>query len=258
MAKNNNLTDFLKGIADKLRSVLGTSELIDPQDFETKIDTVYQKGKQTQTDAFWESAQKTSAGALRTDYSYAFAGAMWNDETYSPKYNIAPSNCSNLFFHNYNIIAPFKCVEYPNAPITIDTSKSTNFDRFIYDCSVKALPTIDTTATTRLSTSFSYAVSLKTIDKLILKSDGSQTFSSVFQGTTKLENIVIEGLIGQNGFDVSPCIKLTHDSLLSIINALKDYSGTTTPKTVTLGATNLAKLTDAEKATATEKGWTLS
>lgn len=252
------LTDKLTAIANAVRAKLGTEQTYTLSELSENVDTVYQKGKQTQTDAFWESAQKTSARALRTDYSYAFAGAMWNDETYLPKYNIAPSNCSNMFFHNYEIHSPFKCSAYPNAPITIDTSSSTSFDRFIYDCVVKAVPTINTTAATRLSSAFSYAVGLETIDKLILKSDGSQTFSSVFQGTTTLENIVIEGTIGQNGFDVSPCTKLTHDSLLSIINALKDYSGTTTPKTVTLGATNLAKLTDAEKATATEKGWTLS
>ena len=252
------LTDKLTAIANAVRAKLGTEQTYTLSELSENVDTVYQKGKQTQTDAFWESAQKTSAGALRTDYSYAFAGAMWNDETYLPKYNIAPSNCSNMFFHNYEIHSPFKCSAYPNAPITIDTSSSTSFDRFIYDCVVKAVPTINTTAATRLSSAFSYAVGLETIDKLILKSDGSQTFSSVFQGTTTLENIVIEGTIGQNGFDVSPCTKLTHDSLLSIINALKDYSGTTTAKTVTLGATNLANLTDAEKATATEKGWTLS
>jgi hypothetical protein len=47
---------------------------------------------------------------------------------------------------------------------------------------------------------------------------------------------------------------------MSIINTLNDYStytGTTVFK-VTLGSTNLAKLTDAEKAIATEKGWTLA
>jgi hypothetical protein len=45
---------------------------------------------------------------------------------------------------------------------------------------------------------------------------------------------------------------------MNVINILKDYSGSGTTYTLTLGSTNLAKLTDAEKAIATEKGWTLA
>ena len=44
MAKSDNLTDFLRGLADKFRSVLGTSSPINPQDFEDKIQGVYDKG----------------------------------------------------------------------------------------------------------------------------------------------------------------------------------------------------------------------
>ena len=40
MAKNDNLTDFLKGLADKFRSVLGTANLLNPQEFEDKIQAV--------------------------------------------------------------------------------------------------------------------------------------------------------------------------------------------------------------------------
>lgn len=37
MAKTNNLTDFLKGVADAIRTKKGTTALINPQDFETEI-----------------------------------------------------------------------------------------------------------------------------------------------------------------------------------------------------------------------------
>lgn len=40
MAKNDNLTDFLRGIAGRLRALLGTADPINPQDFEDKIQTV--------------------------------------------------------------------------------------------------------------------------------------------------------------------------------------------------------------------------
>ena len=44
MAKTDNLTDFLTGLADKFRAKLGGTALINPQSFESKIDEVYQKG----------------------------------------------------------------------------------------------------------------------------------------------------------------------------------------------------------------------
>ena len=70
--------------------------------------------------------------------------------------------------------------------------------------------------------------------KLILKEDGSQSFSSTFSKCDELENIVIEGVIGKNGFNVSACTKLSGASIVSIIEALSD---TTSGLTVTLSQT---------------------
>lgn len=56
-------------------------------------------------------------------------------------------------------------------------------------------------------------------------------------------------------FALSDCTKLTHQSLMNVLNSIQNVSVT---KTLTLGSTNLAKLTDEEKAIATEKGWTLA
>lgn len=54
--------------------------------------------------------------------------------------------------------------------------------------------------------------------------------------------------------NLSTCTALTHDSLVDLFNVIATVSG----KTLTLGSTNLAKLTDEEKAIATGKGWTLA
>lgn len=50
---------------------------------------------------------------------------------------------------------------------------------------------------------------------------------------------------------------LKHDSIVNLLENLKDLTGDTA-KTLTLGSTNLAKLTDEEKAIATNKNWTLA
>lgn len=49
---------------------------------------------------------------------------------------------------------------------------------------------------------------------------------------------------------------LTHDSIMNVITKAADV--TASPKTLTLGSTNLSKLTDEEKGIATAKGWTLA
>ena len=108
-----------------------------------------------------------------------------------------------------------------------------------------------------MSNFFGFATALETVEKFILKSDGSQYLTNAFNNCPNLKNIIIEGVIGDT-ISFGNSLLLTHDSLMSIISALKDFSGTSTTMTCTLGTTNLAKLTDAEKAIATEKGWSLA
>ena len=71
--------------------------------------------------------------------------------------------------------------------------------------------------------------------------------------------VSLETITGNPNFnvtvDISPCIKLTHDSLMVVINGLQTVS---TSQTLSLGESNLAKLTEAEKQIATNKGWTLA
>lgn len=70
---------------------------------------------------------------------------------------------------------------------------------------------------------------------------------------------MLTNITGNPNFKVSISLAnsphLTHDSLLVVINGLQTV---TTTQTLTLGSANLAKLTDAEKKVATDKGWTLA
>ena len=55
--------------------------------------------------------------------------------------------------------------------------------------------------------------------------------------------------------DFTSCKNLTHDSIMVVINGLQTVTET---QTLTLGSTNLDKLTQEEKQVAIDKGWTLA
>ena len=135
--------------------------------------------------------------------------------------------------------------------VVFDFSQVARANNMFYNCNFSRLPFINLSGCSKLSSTFSYSGKLHTIDGLQVSEN--TVFESAFFQCTGLANLAIGGIIGQNGFNVTDC-PLTRESLLSILNALKDgVSGLT----VTLGANNLAKLTDSEKAIATNKGWVL-
>ena len=117
------------------------------------------------------------------------------------------------------------------------------------------IPTIDLSSATDTTRMF-YSGDIITIEKVIF-SENTVIASNIFNSATGLKNIEIGGEICSD-IAFTACTKLTHDSLMSIINHLKNFSGTTDTRTLSLGTTNLNKLTDAEKAIATEKGWSLA
>lgn len=102
------------------------------------------------------------------------------------------------------------------------------------------------------------------ISSLFASFSGLEKISGIdFQSITNawtLSNkslVTIENFININtNFGVGNCHCLTHQSIMNIINALVDLTGQTA-KTLTLGAVNLAKITDEEKAIAISKNWNL-
>lgn len=82
-----------------------------------------------------------------------------------------------------------------------------------------------------------------------------------FYGCTALEEVQVPSgfsynLFLSNGTQYYTNV-LTHDGIVNLINNLYDYTGGTA-HTLTIGATNLARLSTEEKAVATAKNWTLT
>ena len=80
---------------------------------------------------------------------------------------------------------------------------------------------------------------------------------NTFDGCTSLTDVTIENGFNADDLDLSASTKYTHDTILSWLNALYDRSSLSA-YTLTIGTDNLNKLTDEEKAIATNKNWTLA
>lgn len=76
---------------------------------------------------------------------------------------------------------------------------------------------------------------------------------SAFTGATSLKSLEFYNI--STDINISDCTRMERSDLLVVLNNLATVTST---KTCTLGATNLAKLTDDDKAIATNKGWTLA
>ena len=122
----------------------------------------------------------------------------------------------------------YYCESLTSVPL-FDTSKVTNMSNMFQDCkSLTSVPLFDTSKVTMMSSMFYRCSSLTTLG-----------------GFTGLKV----------NLDLSSCSLLTKESILNVFN--KAANVTSSPKTLTLGITNLNKLTDAEKVIATNKGWVL-
>ena len=212
---------------------------------------VFDSGKKKAWNDFWDIFQQNGN---RTYYTGAFA-SDWNDETFKPKYNINVVEGNRMFYRSK--ITNLKQILI-DCGVVLDFSNATVLsEMFMHNAFVTHLPTIDT----RACASFSYMVcnasKLVEIEKLILKDDGSQSYAYAFDNLWQLKNIVIEGQFGNNVSFLQSSF-LTHDSLVSIINALKDYSGTTTTRKLILHESSKAKLTEEDVALANGKGWTIA
>ena len=83
---------------------------------------------------------------------------------------------------------------------------------------------------------------------------------AVFPQCNSLQHLEGNLMLQTTGtLDISHLTQLDHSSLLVIINGLYDYvsAGGSGTRYIKLGATNLAKLSDEDKAIITSKGWTI-
>lgn len=242
-----SVNEKMTAIADAIRGKTGKTGNLNLDAMATEVGAVHEAGKEAERDEFWKVALRAQGYMV-----YAFAGCCWKDETFKPKYDIKPRGNITGMFRACGIINLKKCLE--DAGVALDLSQATNANTaFGYAGSLTTLPKLDFSLVTVTTTAFNDDYALETIEEI--KFGANTKFSQTFDDCKALTNMTVTGVIGQNGLNLSFSPNLTHDSLMSVINALE--TKTSGSWSVTLGADNLAKLTDSEKAIATEKGWTL-
>lgn len=222
------LTNYLKTLADAFRSKLGTTDTINAQDFPTKINEVYDAGKQAERDAFWDAYQNYG-NTNGTNYRYAFVYDRFTNDTFNPIHPIICNNDSsaaqNMFYSS--------SLTSTKVPIYAKNSLPNTFQ----DASIETIVLLDVNSRT--------------------------TFSNTFASCTLLKEIRMSGEIGNN-IVFAACVSLSKDSIISIINTL---SPTIQSKTLTLneeavqtafGTTDLDSSTEWNTLKSSKSNWTIT
>lgn len=134
----------------------------------------------------------------------------------------------------------------------LNTSNVTNMENVFYGCkNLTTVPLFNTSNVTSMSQMFWNCHNLQTVPAY----DCSKVtnMNNIFASCRSLKSVLMTN-IGVS-LNISASTLFERSDLLVILNNLKTV---TTTKVLKMGATNLAKLTDEDKAIATNKGWTLA
>lgn len=221
------------------------------------VPKVYEAGAKSEYDEFWDNYQNYGK---KTHYTYGFAGEGWTNETFKPKYDIVPSNTAVSIFA-YSSIQGSLIDILEEQGVKLDFSKMTSNSLnniFYYASKITELPDIDLSNTTQttISSMFAHCKALKTIKSLTIPTTVKDV-TGIFSNCTSLENIEISGTLMCKGINLQWSANLSHDSIMSIINALMDEPTVTEPTvTISLTAVNSAfETTEGSADGSTSEEW---
>lgn len=153
---------------------------------------------------------------------------------------------TNYFFNQYTGTSVDGLISY------IDTTNVTNMGYMFVGCkNLISIPLLNTSNVTNMVVMFRGCTNLTSIPQLDVSNVTDMSY--MFDSCKKLEEIHMTGM--KASFDISTSTLFTREALVEILNNLATVTDT---KTLRMGSTNLAKLTDEDKQIATNKGWTLA
>lgn len=227
---------------------------------------VFNAGAKSEYDRFWDELQENGN---RIHYFNAFASAIWTKETFKPKYPIIidtkgttnQNYCVGIFANFMRNQDDDECIDLNDIGVKIDFSKAGIVQNVFQNSKFENVE-VDFSNAQIATNAFGMGngggirnITVKVSDKLT-QANNFFYYNAGLRTLTFTEDSVI----AFNNMNLSHATLLERDSLMTVINALKDYSGDTSGTTwkVTFGNVLLAKLTDADKQIATNKGWVLA
>lgn len=207
---------------------------------------VYKAGRKFEHDRFWDVFQqhgnRTHYGT-RLDPVGHLQRDFWSMDNFFPKYDITPIDMKGMFSYWTKTYQPGVtdwdlAQRLKDCGVVLDTSNLTDITGILDNNDFTHIPFMDFTNATVCGAvgPFEYCEQLVTVDGIRMAE--TTPINRYFVRCFALENVKIEGVIGQNGLNVSWSTNLSHDSHVSIFNAL---STATTGLTVTFSRTAVNK-----------------
>lgn len=257
-----SVKSVLTAIADTIRNYTKNPGKMTLSQMPNEIDDVHSLGissgivlgKQAERTAMWNGIQKNGT---RTNYYFGFANA-WDKETFKPEHSVIVSvgtTVANNMFQNFNDGLSEEEIEdkavdlvevAEQQDIEFNFTNAKQLMQTFQTGGIKRIGVVDASNKTSMLYTFDQKApySLSIIEKIISSETTAWDGSLAFRNCRNLIHCIFEGVIAKS-LDMSACVKLDKESIISIMIALS---------TTTFGNTLTLSLAAVDKAFETSEG----
>lgn len=272
MARTDNLTNFLTDIANSIRTKTGETGVISPANMDMAIESI----PSGETKEYFAKASGSNISVATNRLNLFIKEIPYLDTS-----NV--TNMTSMFAYSQITTIPLLdtsnsttmvkmfqgCSQLTSLPL-INTSKCTNMEYMIANCSsIQAIPSIDCSQAKYVDYMFYGDTKLVTIPRLdfgnvincqqVVGNCSSLVDVGGFKDLGKAYDSTKAAGTSAYGLSLTNCSKLTHDSIMNIINDLYDIKSIgCNAQNLYLGNKLLPLISDEEKQIAIDKGWTVS
>lgn len=205
-----------------------------------------------------ENAKYSQSGLQNRGIPYNCKVIDWSKNTV---FTVISRALTSIFSNYRNLrLVKFPTVAKNSIKLDVATQSDTPTSAFAYCYNLIELDLsiFDTSEVTSLNGTFMHCYRLKTLNVSGWDLSACTNMTNCFNRCDDLVDLITDGCTMPSvSFSLSGSTLLSVDSLLGVIAALPVLDSGKTA-TLTLGATNTAKLTAGQIAVATEKGWTVA